>query len=105
MGQRSGTRISVRRAVVLSDDAGQFNIGQHGVGSTRNGWCINWKRSPTSIAPPRRGFLYIWDFYADLKAYQLKPGKRLGRRCAHASTASSDGLTPPGSPAARTTCQ
>ena len=43
----------------------------------RSGWCINWKRSPTSIAPRRRGFeAWIWDFYADLRAYQLKPGKR-----------------------------
>ena len=47
------------------------------VGFTRSGWCINWIRSPTSIAPHRtrvRGL--IWDFYVDLKAYQLKPGKR-----------------------------
>ena len=45
-------------AVILSDDAGQFNIaGMRWVKPTRRGWCINWIRSPTSIAPHDvRGF-------------------------------------------------
>jgi hypothetical protein len=61
-------------AVVLSDDAGQFNVGHHALcwatlpkvpcamrmewqgRGTRNGWCISWMRSPTSIAPRRRRF-------------------------------------------------
>jgi len=80
-------------AVILSDDAGQFNIGRHalcwvhaerlvhkldtfndqhrdaqtrvrGLSALTACRCIGPLRGP------------IWDFYADLKAYQLKPGKR-----------------------------
>ncbi len=42
-------------AVVLSDDAGQFNLGKHAfVGCTQNGWCTGWIPSLTSIVPLRR---------------------------------------------------
>jgi hypothetical protein len=80
-------------AVALRDDAGQFNIGRHalcwvhaerlvhkldtfndqhraaqtrvrGLSALTACRCIGPLRGP------------IWDFYADLKAYQLKPGKR-----------------------------
>jgi hypothetical protein len=80
-------------AVVLSDDAGQFNIGRHalcwvhaerlvhkldtfndqhraaqtrvrGLSALTACRCIGPLRGP------------IWDFYADLRAYQLRPGKR-----------------------------
>ncbi len=45
----------LRDALVLSDDAGQFAIGQtHCAGSMPNGWCTNWTPSPTRIAPPSR---------------------------------------------------
>jgi hypothetical protein len=80
-------------AVVLSDDAGQFNIGrhalcwvhaerlvhkldtfneQHRATQTR----VRSLRRLTALLgiSPLRGL--IWDFYADLKAYQLKPSKR-----------------------------
>ncbi len=44
--------------VVLSDDAGQRNVGQHALcWFTRNGWCISWTLSTISIAPRRRGFV------------------------------------------------
>ena len=80
-------------AVVLSDDAGQFNIGrhalcwvhaerlvhkldtfneQHRATQTR----VRSLRRLTALLgiSPLRGL--IWDFYADLKAHQLKPSKR-----------------------------
>src|SRR6195952_4333326 len=50
------------------------SAGTRCAGCMRNGWSTSWTRSTTSIAPLIRGL--IWDFYADLKAYQLKPGKR-----------------------------
>jgi hypothetical protein len=80
-------------AVILSDDAGQFNIGQHALcwvhaerlvhkldtfndqhraAQTR----VRSLRRLTALLgiSPLRGL--IWDLYADLKAYQLKPAKR-----------------------------
>jgi Transposase IS66 family len=65
-------------AVVLSDDAGQFNIGQHAlcwVHAERLVHKLDTFNDHHRAAQTRvRGL--IWDFYADLKAYQLKPGKR-----------------------------
>jgi hypothetical protein len=64
--------------VILSDDAGQFNIGRHALcwvhverlvhklDTFNDLYCA----AQTQV----RGL--IWDFYADLKAYQMKPGKR-----------------------------
>ena len=44
-------------------------------GSTPNGWCISWTRSPGRAAQAQvRGL--IRDFYSDLKAFRLKPGAR-----------------------------
>jgi hypothetical protein len=65
-------------AVVLSDDAGQFNIGQHAL------WWVHAKRLMHKLdtfndrhrAAQTQVRSLIWDFYADLKAYQLKTGKR-----------------------------
>ena len=78
-------------AVILSDDAGQFNIGRHAlcwVHAERLVHKLDTFNDQHRAAQTRvRGL--IWDFYADLKAYQLKPGKRRASRCAHASTASS----------------
>jgi Transposase IS66 family len=65
-------------AVVLSDDAGQFNVGRHAlcwVHAERLVHKLGTFTDQHRAAQTRvRGL--IWDFYADLKAYQLKPGKR-----------------------------
>ena len=65
-------------AVILSDDAGQFNIGQHAlcwVHAERLVHKLDTFNDQHRAAQTRvRGL--IWDFYADLKAYQLKPSKR-----------------------------
>jgi hypothetical protein len=65
-------------AVVLSDDAGQFNIGKHALCWVHAERLVHKLETFTDqhrTAQTRvRGL--IWDFYADLKAYQLKPGKR-----------------------------
>jgi hypothetical protein len=65
-------------AVILSDDAGQFNIGRHAlcwVHAERLVHKLDTFTDQHRDAQTRvRGL--IWDFYADLKAYQLKPSKR-----------------------------
>jgi hypothetical protein len=80
-------------AVVLSDDAGQFNVGQHAlcwVHAERlvhklDAFTDKHRAAQTRVRglgrltallgiSPLRGL--IWDFYADLKAYRLKPGPR-----------------------------
>jgi len=68
-------------AVILSDDAGQFNIGRHAlcwVHSERLVHKLDTFNDQHRAAQTRVRAL-IWDFYADLKAYQLKPGKRRAR--------------------------
>jgi len=65
-------------AVVLSDDAGQFNIGRHAlcwVHAERLVHKLDTFNDQHRAAQTRVRSL-IWDFYADLRAYQLKPGKR-----------------------------
>ena len=68
-------------AVILSDDAGQFNIGRHAlcwVHAERLVHKLDTFNDQHHAAQTWvRGL--IWDFYADLKAYQLKPGKRRAR--------------------------
>jgi hypothetical protein len=65
-------------AVVLSDDAGQFNIGRHAlcwVHAERLVHKLDTFNDRHRAAQTRvRGL--IWDFYADLRAYQLNPRKR-----------------------------
>ena len=65
-------------AVVLSDAAGQFNIGRHAlcwVHAERLVHKLDTFNDLHRTAQAQvRGL--IWDFYADLKAYQLKPVKR-----------------------------
>jgi len=65
-------------AVVLSDDAGQFNVGRHAlcwVHAERLVHKLNTFTDQHRAAQQRvRG--QIWDFYADLRAYRAKPGKR-----------------------------
>jgi len=65
-------------AVVLSDDAGQFNVGQHAlcwVHAERLVHKLDTFTDRHRAAQTRvRGL--IWDFYADLKAYRAKPNQR-----------------------------
>ena len=65
-------------AVVLSDDAGQFNVGQHAlcwVHAERLVHKLDTFTDKHRAAQTRvRGL--IWDYYASLKAYRLKPGPR-----------------------------
>jgi hypothetical protein len=65
-------------AVVLSDDAGQFNIGRHALCWVHAERLVHkvdtFNDQHRAAQTGVRGL--IWDFYADLKAYQLKPGKR-----------------------------
>ena len=65
-------------AVVLSDDAGQFNVGQHAlcwVHAERLMHKLDTFTDKHRAAQTRvRGL--IWDFYRDLKTYRLKPSLR-----------------------------
>ena len=95
----------LHEAVIVSDDAGQFNVGSMVcAGSTRNAWSTSWRHSPTSSVPPSsyvRGL--IWWFYADLKAYCARANARAGAAsCGRASTASS--CAPPVSPPSIACC-
>jgi hypothetical protein len=64
--------------VVLSDGAGQFNVGTHAlcwVHAERLVHKLDTFTDAHRAAQAKvRGL--IWDFYADLKAYRLKPGPR-----------------------------
>ena len=65
-------------AVVLSDDAGQFNIGQHAlcwVHAERLVHKLDTFTDKQRAAQTRVRSL-IWDFYAKLKAYRAKPSQR-----------------------------
>lgn len=68
----------LRDAVILSDDAGQFNVGQHAlcwVHAERLVHKLNTFTDQHRAAQTRvRGL--IWDYYASLKAYRLKPSLR-----------------------------
>jgi Transposase IS66 family len=65
-------------AVVLSDDAGQFNVGRHAlcwIHAERLVHKLDTFTDPQRAAQARvRGL--IWRFYASLKAYQRKPSQR-----------------------------
>jgi hypothetical protein len=64
-------------AVVLSDDAGQFDIGQHAlcwVHAERLVHKLDTFTDPHRAALQRMRTL-IWNFYADLKRYRANPGK------------------------------
>jgi hypothetical protein len=65
-------------AVVLSDDAGQFNIGRHAlcwVHAERLVHKLDTFNDHDRAAQTRvRGL--VWDFYASLRAYRLNPGRR-----------------------------
>src|SRR5690348_7843146 len=65
-------------AVVLSDDAGQFNVGRHAlcwIHAERLVHQLDTFTDQQRVAQARvRGL--IWNFYASLKAYQLNPTRR-----------------------------
>jgi Transposase IS66 family len=65
-------------SVVLSDDAGQFNVGRHAlcwVHAERRVHKLDTFTDKHRAAQTRvRGL--IWDFYASLRAYRLKPSAR-----------------------------
>jgi len=67
-------------AVVLSDDAGQFDIGQHALCWIHAERLVH--RLETFTDPQRRAQQHvrglIWWFYADLKAYKLDPTASAG---------------------------
>jgi hypothetical protein len=65
-------------AVVLSDDAGQFNVGRHALCWIHAERLVHKLETFTDKhrAAQARVRGLIWNFYASLKAYQLNPGKR-----------------------------
>jgi len=65
-------------AVVLSDDAGQFNIGQHALCWIHAERLVHRLESFTDRQrhAQQRIQALIWWFYADLKAYRLDPTRR-----------------------------
>jgi len=68
----------LRDAVILSDDAGQFNVGRHALCWVHAERLVHKLNTFTDQhrAAQQRVRRRIWGFYADLKAYQLNPGKR-----------------------------
>jgi hypothetical protein len=66
--------------VVLSDDAGQFDIGQHALCWVHAERLVHKLDTFTDLhrAARQRIRTLIWNFYADLKVYRANPGK--GRR-------------------------
>jgi hypothetical protein len=71
-------------AVVLSDDAGQFNIGQHALCWVHAERLVHKLDTFTDLhrTAQQRMRKLIWNFYADLKVYQVNPGnnRRLALR-------------------------
>jgi Transposase IS66 family len=68
----------LRQGVVVSDDAGQFNVGRHAlcwVHAERLVHKLDTFTEPQRVAQ-RRVRSLIWRFYADLKAYRTNPTPR-----------------------------
>ena len=65
-------------AVILSDDAGLFNIARHALCWVHTERLVHKLDTFTDLhrAAQTQVRSQFWDFYTDLKAYQLKPGKR-----------------------------
>jgi hypothetical protein len=65
-------------AVILSDDAGQFNVGQHALCWVHAERLVHKLDAFTARhrAAQQRVRGLIWKFYADLKAYRLRPVPR-----------------------------
>jgi hypothetical protein len=70
----------LRDAVLLSDDAGQFDVGRHALCWVHAERLVHKLDTFTDRhrAAQQHMQRLIWDFYADLKAYRVKPDK--GRR-------------------------
>ena len=67
----------LRDAVVLSDDAGQFAVGLHALCWVHAERLVHKLDTFTDLhrTAQQRMRKLIWNFYADLKAYQANPGK------------------------------
>jgi hypothetical protein len=67
----------LRDAVVLSDDAGQFDIGQHALCWVHAERLVHKLDTFTDLhrTAQQRMRKLIWNFYADLKVYRTNPGK------------------------------
>lgn len=67
--------------VVLSDDAGQFAVGEHALCWVHAERLVHKLDTFTDLqyAAQQRTRSLIWDFYADLKAYRASPDKRRRR--------------------------
>jgi hypothetical protein len=67
----------LRDAVVLSDDAGQFDIGRHALCWVHAERLVHKLEAFTDLhrAAQQRIRKLIWNFYADLKLYQANPDK------------------------------
>jgi hypothetical protein len=67
----------LRDAVVLSDDAGQFDIGQHALCWVHAERLVHKLDAFTDLhrAAQQRLRTLIWKFYADLKMYRANPSK------------------------------
>jgi hypothetical protein len=67
----------LRDAVVLSDDAGQFDIGRHALCWVHAERLVHKLDTFTDLhrAAQQRMRKLIWNFYADLKVYRANPGK------------------------------
>jgi hypothetical protein len=65
-------------AVVLSDDAGQFNVGRHALCWVHAERLVHKLDTFTDKHRAAQALVrgLIWGFYADLKAYRLKPSSR-----------------------------
>ena len=74
----------LRDAVVLSDDAGQFAVGQHALCWVHAERLVHKLDTFTDLnrAAQQHVRRLIWNFYADLKTYQANPGnsRRLALR-------------------------
>jgi hypothetical protein len=68
----------LRDAVVLSDDAGQFAVGRHALCWVHAERLVHKLDTFTDKhrAAQKHVRGLIWDFYADLKAYRLRPSQR-----------------------------
>ncbi len=65
-------------AVVLSDDAGQFNVGRHALCWVHAERLVHKLNTFTEKHRAAQALMrgLIWDYYADLKVYRTEPGKR-----------------------------
>ena len=64
--------------VIVSDDAGQFNVGQHGLCWVHSERLVHKLDAFTAENRAAQATVrdLIWQFYADLKAYRWHPTKR-----------------------------